>query len=84
MSVAGGTVFDRITGVDTKADNAATAANTADGKAVNAQTDANTALTQSAPTTIDARVQDKLVAQVGFCLINGAPDSSMKTTRLIA
>ena len=76
VTVAGGEVYDRITGVDTKAGNAATAANTADGKAVNAQTDANTALTQSAPTTIDARVEDKLIAQVGFCLINGSPDSS--------
>ena len=46
-----------------------------DGKAVAAQGDANTALTQSAPTTIDARIQDKLVAQVGFCLINGAPST---------
>ena len=55
VSVAGGDVYDRITGVDTKAGNA---------------------LTQSAPDTIDARIENKLVAQVGFCLINGAPDSS--------
>ena len=49
---------------------------TVSGNVTDAQADADTALTQSAPTTIDARVQDKLVAQVGFCLINGAPDSN--------
>ena len=66
---------DAADAADSKAGTAQSAANTADGKAVAAQGDANTALTQSAPTTIDARIQDKLVAQVGFCLINGAPST---------